>query len=341
MDERMKRSSPKPKLYKRKKYTWAYVLVVAVLVIVTGYITFVYSPTPFITHWREVWINTAMSTWKHQWLATRLIPKSVVDKVVAEREAAEAGTIEDWTPPPPSTLDPIDPSPSVPADSPDPGPSVTDPAQPDPVSGDEPPVVVPPKEEDYFTRPEVKSFLSRYYQIDKNTLPADFKNWNLDRLKMKDIADLGIKTTAGDSVWAIDTVNDILIIQVSGKNRDGIPFNGMLAIIKDSSQVFLGVSNRKGEGRFLVNMAADYKAVLGINGNSFGDPDGNGRGPVEDAIGFVKSRNKVYKDPYLGEHFQIYGFDKDNNLVMGTKIDPDALRDGSEFKPIIISKGVS
>ena len=339
MDERMKRSSPKPKLYKRKKYTWAYVLVVAVLVIVTGYITFVYSPTPFISQWREVWISTAMSTWKHQWLATKLIPKSVVDKVVAEHNKDEEDNGTDRTPPPPGTLDPVDPSPSVPADNPDPGPSITDPIQSDPAPTDEPPVVVPPKEEDIFSRPEVKSFLSRYYQIDKNTLPADFKNWNLDRLKMKDIADLGIKTTAGDPVWAIDTINDILIVQVSGTTIGGLEFNGMLAIVKDSSRVFLGVTNRAGEGRFLLNMAADYKAVLGINANAFADPDGNGRGPIEAAIGFVKSKNKVYKDPYLGENYQLYGFDKDNNLVMGKKLDIDSLRDGSEFKPIIISAG--
>ena len=40
-----------------------------------------YSRIPFITYWREVYINTALATMRHQWLATRLLPKDVVSSV--------------------------------------------------------------------------------------------------------------------------------------------------------------------------------------------------------------------------------------------------------------------
>ena len=55
-----------------------------VCIIIWG--AFVYSPTPFITRWREYFISSAMSTFRHQWLATALMPSSVIDGVMKEAE---------------------------------------------------------------------------------------------------------------------------------------------------------------------------------------------------------------------------------------------------------------
>lgn len=57
-----------------------------ILCILTGlYLTAVYSNIPFIAKWRTIYIETAMTTNSHQWLATWLIPGSVIDKVTAEQ----------------------------------------------------------------------------------------------------------------------------------------------------------------------------------------------------------------------------------------------------------------
>ena len=55
-------------------------IVIASLTLV--YSVLVFSPIPFIAYWRGIWIETAMTTADHQWLATAFIPKGVIDKVM-------------------------------------------------------------------------------------------------------------------------------------------------------------------------------------------------------------------------------------------------------------------
>ena len=58
----------------------------AILVVLVGlYLMAVYSNIPFIKKYRTLYIETAMSTLEHQWLATAFIPKSVIDKVIQEK----------------------------------------------------------------------------------------------------------------------------------------------------------------------------------------------------------------------------------------------------------------
>lgn len=47
------------------------------------YIIFVFVNIPFIRYWRNVWIETAMTTMTHQWLAEWFFPESVIDSVMA------------------------------------------------------------------------------------------------------------------------------------------------------------------------------------------------------------------------------------------------------------------
>ncbi len=47
------------------------------------YLTFVFSNIPFIKYWRTIYIETAMTTGDHQWLATAFIPKYIIDDVMS------------------------------------------------------------------------------------------------------------------------------------------------------------------------------------------------------------------------------------------------------------------
>lgn len=49
------------------------------------YFFLVYSSIPFIAYWRGIWIETAMTTADHQWLATAFIPKSVIESVMKNK----------------------------------------------------------------------------------------------------------------------------------------------------------------------------------------------------------------------------------------------------------------
>ena len=56
----------------------------AVILVAAAYLTFVFSSIPFIKYWRTIYIETAMTTADHQWLATAFIPKNIIDDVMSK-----------------------------------------------------------------------------------------------------------------------------------------------------------------------------------------------------------------------------------------------------------------
>ena len=44
-----------------------------------------YTPNAFVTRWREWYIETAMGTMTHQWLATWFIPHDIIEEVMVKR----------------------------------------------------------------------------------------------------------------------------------------------------------------------------------------------------------------------------------------------------------------
>ncbi|MBQ1729344.1 MAG: phosphodiester glycosidase family protein [Oscillospiraceae bacterium] len=301
-----------------------------VCIIIWG--AFVYSPTPFITRWREYFISSAMSTFRHQWLATALMPSSVIDGVMKEAEEEwKQNEIDKSEAPPIQDTTPV--TPSNPGSSADPHNPVVDPGHeeiPIPDTGNE----------------LIDAFLEEYYQIDPDTLPEDFASWGLPSMKVKDIADKGIKTRQGDRVWAIDTINGILIIEIKGETRDG-KYEGKLAIVKDSSQTIMAAVPANTEYGYTVRRFVSRNGgILGINANPFVDSKGdgttgNGTGNLEHAIGLIVSNGKVVHKRYGEESYQMGGFDYDNNFLVGTKLNPKELRDAGEFKPVLVANGES
>lgn len=55
----------------------------AILFILVCYLVFVFSNIPFVKYWRTIYIETAMTTGDHQWLATAFIPKYIIDDVMS------------------------------------------------------------------------------------------------------------------------------------------------------------------------------------------------------------------------------------------------------------------
>ena len=48
------------------------------------YLLFIFAPIPLFRNMRNIWIETAMTTGEHQWLATAFIPGNIIDGVMAE-----------------------------------------------------------------------------------------------------------------------------------------------------------------------------------------------------------------------------------------------------------------
>lgn len=57
-------------------------LVVLLSVAISMYALVIFGNVPFITKWRNIWIETAMTTDQHKWLATSFFPKSLIDEVM-------------------------------------------------------------------------------------------------------------------------------------------------------------------------------------------------------------------------------------------------------------------
>ena len=169
---------------KREKATWKdWVIRIGITccILCGMYLTVVYSNIPFIAKWRTIYIETAMTTNSHQWLATLCFPQSVIDEVMANRQKnldkqANANShweedLEDL-----STKDFFDVYWELDSDS-------------------------------------VKQYLKEHTELTRNGYD-DIKIEDLD-------GKLGLKTVNGDTILILDTENHLLIIGVEGDGYKG------------------------------------------------------------------------------------------------------------------------
>ena len=277
---------------------------VMILTIVILYCVAVFSNIPFIAKWRTIYIETAMTTKSHHWLATAFIPESVIDHVTqgsSKLEALQSGLSSHWN-----------------------------------VASFHPKNLYLPWEK------EKGKFSRIYSEIDQksfndymNQHPNEFINENqylvIDKAGLKDNG-TAIKTVYGDQVLAIDTENAITIIKIKG---DG--YVGRLAIVKDPSRVGIGLSKNFDEkGATVGDITESNDAVLAINASGFYDP--NGKGDGGNAYGLVISDGKILKKQ-LGYSFKTIGLDRENRLNIGNYKSLSPFRDAAEFKPALIVDG--
>lgn len=212
--------------------------------LVACYLVFVFSPIPIVAKWREIYIETAMTTNSHKWLATMFIPHSIIDEVMSQRQAQEADQKKlesTWD----DNAEPVQ-TPEV-------------------------------KQEDT----EKKEFFDKYWELDSDSfkeylsansyLLADgYDNLDIDNLDHS----AKILTTEGDEILAVDAANNTILIGVKG---DG--YVGKLAIVKDIDQVSVKTSRHIGSyGETAGVYAKRYDAEVVINASAFRDVGGHGSG---------------------------------------------------------------
>lgn len=74
-------------------------LLAVVIALTALYCTFAFADIPFVADLRQTYVQTAMGTLRHQWLATALLPSSVVDEIMAQQTQArsdQAGIRSGW-----------------------------------------------------------------------------------------------------------------------------------------------------------------------------------------------------------------------------------------------------
>ena len=79
---RVAKRSGRQKKQKVKKPLKTLAIWLLVILCLEGlYFFCIYTNNSFVKKWRTIYINTAMDTMRHQWLATYFIPKDVIDEV--------------------------------------------------------------------------------------------------------------------------------------------------------------------------------------------------------------------------------------------------------------------
>ena len=306
---RKAKKAKKPK--KKKSLGHRLLILFLVLAILAGlYLTAVYSDIPFIAKWRTAYIQTAMNTLSHQWLATAFIPRSVIDKVVAEMEAAreaQIGVNSEWDEEEIASRNP----------------TLTD------TKGMS-------KEEitfyNLFWEVDVPS-MQAYVKEHPDALAAGWSRINIDKSALTDNG-TSIRTIQGEQVLAIDAQNEILIAREKGST-----YRGVLVIMKDPSRLSLQAASTLGSvGQVCGKIAEAHGGVIGMTGSGFIDPGGTGNGGT--LAGYAMCNGKSYgghmgygyKRLELHEDNRIYIRDSDSEVSPGTT-------DAVEFSPAMIIDG--
>ena len=95
-------SGRKAKKAKKSKKPRLLAALIAVFISLTAlYAVIVCSDIPFIDYWRTIWIETAMTTKSHQWLATLFFPQEVINSVMSNQYEEPEVIGGDITPTPP------------------------------------------------------------------------------------------------------------------------------------------------------------------------------------------------------------------------------------------------
>lgn len=300
------RGAEKPPRPRRRGRRALAAIAVALVLLAGLYCLFAFSDIPFIAKWRTIYIQTAMDTMTHQWLATAFLPQSVIDEAMAQREGAmqeqtEHNSSDNWA----------DINSSV--------------ASGGSISADE--------------------FYALFWEIDRDSMEAYLAEhpealsdgWERLYINEAGLDDGGtsIQTTMGEQVLAIDVPNRILLVRVTGSG-----YRGVLAVAKDPSRLSVKNSANLGEsGQTAGQIAEANGGVLAMTGSAFIDEGGVGNGGTLN--GYAMS-DGVGQGDHLGWSYKRIELREDNYFYIvdaSAEVNPSTT-DAVEFTPAIIVDGV-
>ena len=288
---------------RRRRRRWPRVLLAVLAALAGLYCLCVFSDIPFIAKWRTIYIQTAMDTMNHQWLATAFIPRSVIDEAMAlrgqaQQEQTEHSSAGNWAGEGPESVE---------------------------VSG----------EEDFYElfweldRESMEAYLGAHPEALEN-------GWAELYINEAGLSDEGtdIRTTMGEQVLAVDVPNRVLLLRVSGSG-----YRGVLAVAKDPSRLSVENSAYLGErGQTAGEIARAHNGVLAMTASAFIDEGGVGNGG---ALNGYAMSNGVGQGDHLGWSYKRMELREDNCFYIvdaSAPVDP-AATDAVEFTPALIVDG--
>ena len=282
--------------------------VLLVLVALEGlYCTAAFSDLGFIKKYREMWIQTAMSTMRHQWLATAFLPSCVIDEVMAKVERAQqaqVGVNTQWT-------------------EEDQKPEETE------------PTVATPEDEFYELFWELdRSSMERYIKENPDTLSGGWGKISINEAGLDDDG-TSIQTTMGEQVLAIDAANKTLVVRVSGSG-----YRGALVIAKDPAQLSIYPAKNLGSvGENAGSIAERHNGIVAMTASGFIDDGGNGNGGTLAGYAMMNGEARG-QHMYSGYHKRLE-LHEDNHFYItdiGNAVNAETT-DAVEFTPALIVDG--
>ena len=291
------------------------------------YFVAIYSDNSFISKWRTIYIETAMDTLSHKWLATAIIPPDIIEDVMDQRRQAieqQIGMSSSWNK----------------EDEEQDAATVEEETGPDEMEAD---VEVPPQVDPEEVAEE--NFYTLFYEIDKPSLeaylsehPEALQNgWDNLYINEAGLDDSGtsIQTIHGEQVLAIDAKNQVLLVRVSGSG-----YLGVLAIAKDPSPLGLYPSSQLGvTGEYSGTIAENHNGIIGIAASGFIDPNGNGNGGT--LAGYALCDGTAYGSAHMGWGYKRLELHEDDLFYIKDASDPvsEDATDAVEFQPALIIDG--
>lgn len=313
--------------------------------VLLGFVTFVsilylvgvYSRNPLITKARNTYIQTAMSTLNHKWLATAIIPPDMIADLMRlnyESETILAGRESNWGDVEVQTLPRFENETTeltggveVAADEEISNIQETDDGQ-----------------DQLYGSPEEQTFFELFYEIDYRSMQAYVdahpeaiaNGWDKIDINEAGLSDDGteIKTIYGDQVLAINASEGVILIRLEISLSKGV-----MAICKDSAKISLCPASTLGSiGQTAGRICEANNGIVAITANGFVDPDGSGNGGIISGLAVC---NGVSYGSSLGGGYKRAEFRSDNHLyiVDSSSSISSETRDAAEFTPALIIDG--
>ena len=264
------------------------IVLFVILLIEICYFVCIFSRNSFITKWRNIYISTAMETMNHQWLATAIIPESIITDVMTAQATAkdsQVGLTSHWQKEESVGKEEL------------PGENVTDSENVEMTIVEErdPEELAEEHFYELFYELDIPSFQA-YLDSHPEVLSNGWQNLKINEAGLDDEG-TDIKTVTGEQVLAIDYPNQILLLRVEGSG-----YQGVLAKAKDPSQLKnLPASTINVVGQTVGEIASANNGVLAMNGSGFMDDNGGGDGGTVTGLAVCDGQRYGYSFVAKGE----------------------------------------
>ena len=313
------------------------------------YFVVVFTEFPFISEARDLWIETAMTTADHQWLATGFLPQQLIDRVMSKQVVTDETTLSNPNLLHPGIVRDAVQAPNGTAGGDDKIPSGIDPGSYDDsehsgLKADQNSRDSGATGSGTIGDPQLSSNGMDYAFIPGRDITirspgSEFPGWNFygafDYVAEDNLyPSVGDTDEHGNTIIVSDEEEDIIIVEI---RKTG--YTGRIMIVPDPSRVVVRNTRKKNvQGELIKSFLNEYDAIAGMNGNGFDDPEGHGRGgsiigwSVSDGVAWGQGSKSAYASVGLNDqHILMVGIIKD--------FEKHNIRDLAQYGPTLIVDG--